>query len=76
MLATKVQCVAVLKALRPMGRYTQVGICGREIAFPIDQIFYKQLKLAGSSGRLIASDVIAFDHMSGRVPQLEPVPVS
>ena len=35
-------------ALRPMGRYTQVGICGREITFPIDQIFYKQLKLAGS----------------------------
>ena len=31
-----------------MGRYTQVGICGREITFPIDQIFYKQLKLAGS----------------------------
>jgi L-iditol 2-dehydrogenase len=37
-----------LEALRPMGRYTQVGICGREIKFPIDQIFYKQLKLSGS----------------------------
>lgn len=37
-----------LEALRPMGRYTQVGICGREIRFPIDQIFYKQLKLSGS----------------------------
>jgi len=37
-----------VEALRPMGRYTQVGICGREITFPIDQIFYKQLKLAGS----------------------------
>ena len=37
-----------LEALRPMGRYTQVGICGREIQFPIDQIFYKQLKLSGS----------------------------
>ena len=31
-----------------MGRYTQVAICGREIDFPIDQIFYKQLTLAGS----------------------------
>jgi L-iditol 2-dehydrogenase len=37
-----------LDALRPMGRYTQVGICGREIQFPIDQIFYKQLQLSGS----------------------------
>lgn len=37
-----------LESLRPMGRYTQVGICGREITFPIDQIFYKQLTVRGS----------------------------
>lgn len=37
-----------LQAVRPMGRYTQVGICGREIQFPIDQMFFKQLKLSGS----------------------------
>lgn len=37
-----------LDALRPMGRYTQVAICGREITFPIDQVFYKQLTLRGS----------------------------
>ena len=37
-----------LEALRPMGRYTQVGICGREIRVPIDQIFYKQLNFSGS----------------------------
>ena len=37
-----------LEAVRPMGRYTQVGICGRDIEFPIDQIFYKQLTLCGS----------------------------
>jgi L-iditol 2-dehydrogenase len=37
-----------LDALRPMGRYTQVGICGKDIQFPIDQIFYKQLKVTGS----------------------------
>ena len=37
-----------LLALRPMGRYTQVGICGRDITFPMDQIFYKQLTVAGS----------------------------
>ncbi len=39
---------ACLLALRPMGRYTQVGICGRDITFPMDQIFYKQLTMAGS----------------------------
>jgi L-iditol 2-dehydrogenase len=37
-----------LESLRPLGRYTQVGICGREIQFPIDQVFYKQLHLTGS----------------------------
>jgi L-iditol 2-dehydrogenase len=37
-----------LESLRPMGRYTQVAICGREITFPIDQIFYKQLTVRGS----------------------------
>jgi L-iditol 2-dehydrogenase len=37
-----------LESLRPMGHYTQVGICGREIQFPIDQIFYKQLTMRGS----------------------------
>ena len=37
-----------LNALRPMGQYTQVAICGRDIEFPIDLIFYKQLTMKGS----------------------------
>lgn len=37
-----------IEALRPMGRYTQVALCGRDIPFPIDAIVYKQLSLAGS----------------------------
>jgi L-iditol 2-dehydrogenase len=37
-----------LEALRPMGRYTQVAICGREIQFPIDTVFFKQLTVSGS----------------------------
>ncbi len=37
-----------IDSLRPMGRYTQVAICGRDIQFPIDQIFYKQLTISGS----------------------------
>jgi L-iditol 2-dehydrogenase len=39
---------ACLLALRPMGRYTQIGICGREVQVPIDQVFYKQLRVTGS----------------------------
>jgi L-iditol 2-dehydrogenase len=31
-----------------MGRYTQIAICGQDIQFPIDQIFYKQLTMSGS----------------------------
>ncbi len=37
-----------IESLRPMGRYTQVGISGQDIQFPIDQVFYKQLTLRGS----------------------------
>jgi L-iditol 2-dehydrogenase len=39
---------ACLESLRPMGRYTQVAIHGRDIQVPIDQIFYKQLTVRGS----------------------------
>jgi len=37
-----------VEALRPLGKYTQVGICGGEIQFPMDQVFYKQLTMQGS----------------------------
>jgi L-iditol 2-dehydrogenase len=37
-----------LESLRPMGHYTQVAICGKEIQFPIDILFYKQLTMKGS----------------------------
>jgi len=30
-----------------MGHYTQVGICGKDILFPMDQVFFKQLNLTG-----------------------------
>lgn len=39
---------ACLDALRPMGRHTQVGICGQDVLFPMDQVFYKQLTMSGS----------------------------
>jgi L-iditol 2-dehydrogenase len=39
---------ACLEGLRPRGRHTQVAICGREITFPLDLIFYKQLTVMGS----------------------------
>ena len=37
-----------MESLRPMGQYTQIAICGREIEFPIDVLFYKQLTMRGS----------------------------
>lgn len=39
-----------LRALKPLGQYTQVGIFGREISIEFDLIFYKQLRVAGSVG--------------------------
>jgi L-iditol 2-dehydrogenase len=39
---------ACMQSLRPLGRYTQVAICGEEIRFPIDALIYKQLTMAGS----------------------------
>jgi L-iditol 2-dehydrogenase len=37
-----------LESLRPMGRHIQVAICGRDITFEIDRVFYKQLTVAGT----------------------------
>jgi threonine dehydrogenase-like Zn-dependent dehydrogenase len=37
-----------LDSLRPMGQYVQVAICGQDIQFPIDRIFYEQLTMSGS----------------------------
>ena len=31
-----------------MGQYVQVAISGKDIQFPIDEIFYKQLTMSGS----------------------------
>ena len=39
-----------LRALKPLGQYTQVGIFGREVSIEFDLIFYKQLRVAGSVG--------------------------
>lgn len=41
---------ACLHALRPEGRYTQVGHFGRDIAVPFDRIGFKQLSVTGSVG--------------------------
>jgi L-iditol 2-dehydrogenase len=37
-----------LEAVRPLGQYTQVGICGREAPLSIDAVFFKQLRVQGS----------------------------
>ena len=42
--------VACLEALRPHGRYVQVGHFGRDIAVPFDRVGFKQLQVTGSVG--------------------------
>jgi L-iditol 2-dehydrogenase len=39
-----------LAALRPLGTYVQVGICGHTVPFAIDRVLYKQLQVKGSVG--------------------------
>jgi L-iditol 2-dehydrogenase len=46
---------ACLDALRPLGRYTQVGHFGRPISVPFDQIGFKQLRVVGSVGYTAAT---------------------
>ncbi len=44
-----------LRALKPLGQYTQVGIFGREVSIEFDLIFYKQLRVAGSVAYSVAT---------------------
>jgi L-iditol 2-dehydrogenase len=37
-----------MDALRPMGRYTQIAICGADVTFPMDTLIFKQLLVGGS----------------------------
>jgi L-iditol 2-dehydrogenase len=46
---------ACLDALRPLGRYTQVGHFGRDILVPFDRIGFKQLRVHGSVGYTVAT---------------------
>lgn len=46
---------ACLDALRPLGRYTQVGHFGRDIVVPFDRIGFKQLQVNGSIGYTAAT---------------------
>ncbi len=44
---------ACLQAVRPMGRYVQIGIAGKEISVNFDTILFKQLRVYGSVGHSI-----------------------
>ncbi len=41
---------ACLQAVRPLGRYVQIGIAGKEITINFDTILFKQLRVFGSVG--------------------------
>ncbi|UFJ39917.1 alcohol dehydrogenase catalytic domain-containing protein [Brevibacillus humidisoli] len=44
-----------LKALKPRGKYMQVGIVGREITIDFDLVLYKQIELCGSLAHSMSS---------------------
>jgi L-iditol 2-dehydrogenase len=46
---------AGLDAVRKMGAYIQVGICGKEVTIPFDTILYKQLRIFGSLGHSLST---------------------
>ncbi len=52
---------AVSKLIRPRGQYTQGGICGREIGFPVDLSFYK-LRL----NDLVSTELSMAERLTGR----------
>jgi L-iditol 2-dehydrogenase len=39
---------ACLRALKPLGRYLQIGIMGKELTLDFDVFLYKQIKMFGS----------------------------
>lgn len=46
---------ASIQALKKMGALIQVGIIGRAVSLPFDQVVYKQLRLFGSLGHSLSS---------------------
>jgi L-iditol 2-dehydrogenase len=50
--ASAASCLA---AVRPLGRYTQVGHFGREITLPLDLVAFRQIRMAGSVGYTVDS---------------------
>jgi L-iditol 2-dehydrogenase len=46
---------ACLAALRPLGRYIQVGINGHEVTLPFDTVLYKMLTVYGAIGHSLST---------------------
>jgi L-iditol 2-dehydrogenase len=47
--------VQALRCLRKRGKFVQVGICGRDISLPYDQLLYKQIQFFGSVGHSLST---------------------
>jgi L-iditol 2-dehydrogenase len=46
---------ACLEALRPQGRYTQIGHFGRDVTVPFDRIGFRELRIQGAVGYTAAT---------------------
>jgi len=62
-----------LKLLRKGGRYTQVGLSGKLIKFPIDQAVYKEVKFFGSFSHTWSAWDTAIRLLSRGLVQTEPL---
>ena len=62
-----------LKLLRKGGRYTQIGLSGKLVKFPIDQTVYKEVKFFGSFSHTWSSWDTAIKLLSRGLVQTEPL---
>jgi L-iditol 2-dehydrogenase len=62
-----------LKLLRKGGRYTQIGLSGKLIKFPIDQAVYKEVKFFGSFSHTWSAWDAAIRLLSRGLVQTEPL---
>ena len=62
-----------LTAVKKTGKYVQVGILGRDISLPFDQILYKQLQVFGSVGHSLKTWHRVMQILNQRKIDLKPV---
>ena len=63
----------LLSLVRRRGRYVQVGLFGRPIAWDLDQVCYKELTVTGSNASTPESWIRAIDLMASGAVRMKPL---